>query len=372
MMETALYALKDTHAMISPALIYYPEIIRENTRKAIEIAGDVSRLWPHVKSHKSAPMVKMQIELGISRFKCATIPEAEMVASVGAKHILLAYPLIGPNIQRYLSLAKAYPHSHFYAIGDDYAQLALLSQAAKEQSYPLDVLLDVNMGMNRTGVPLAQAQALYERCTSLQGIHLCGMHCYDGNHNNKDFTLRDREVGQADCQVAQIQKNLQAQGIDCKILIMGGTPAFPCHAHQTDWYLSPGTAFLTDWGYQSNLPDLHFVPGAAVFTRVISHSQRDIFTLDLGYKGIASDPAGLRGVIVGLPHVHPLFQSEEHWVFQMEEGYEQEIPPIGTGLYVIPTHICPTSALYHEIQVAQNGELVDIWPVTARDRKLTY
>ena len=93
-----LYTFEGQQDIVSPQLVYYPAIIRENIRKMIDIAGGAARLWPHIKTHKMAEVVQMQIEAGIDRFKCATIAEAEMAAKAGAKHLTLAYPLVGPNI----------------------------------------------------------------------------------------------------------------------------------------------------------------------------------------------------------------------------------------------------------------------------------
>jgi len=105
-------------------------------------------------------------------------------------------------------------------------------------------------------------------------------------------------------------------------------------------------------------------------TRVISHPAKGVFTTDLGYKAIASDPAGQRGYIVGLEDAVPIIHSEEHWAFRLED--ESRIPAIGSCLYVIPTHICPTTALYPEILVAKEGQVADRWQVTARNRRITY
>ena len=85
-----LYTFEGQQDIVSPQLVYYPAIIRENIRKMIDIAGGAARLWPHIKTHKMAEVVQMQIEAGIDRFKCATIAEAEMAAKAGAKHLTLA------------------------------------------------------------------------------------------------------------------------------------------------------------------------------------------------------------------------------------------------------------------------------------------
>jgi len=141
------------------------------------------------------------------------------------------------------------------------------------------------------------------------------------------------------------------------------------------FYLSPGTIFISDWGYYKKFQDLPFTPGAAIFTRVVSHQGKqggagNLFALDLGHKGIAADPPGDRGVIAGLEEAKPLFQSEEHWVFSLPENMTP--PPIGSECYVIPAHICPTSALYPEVQVAQGGKITGSWKVSARNRRINY
>lgn len=100
----------------------------DNIKKMIEIAGGAERLWPHVKTHKMKKMIQIQMEMGITKFKGATIAEAEMSAECGASDVLLAYPLIGPNIGRFLELQKAYPKTRFWAIGDDLDQISHFKQ----------------------------------------------------------------------------------------------------------------------------------------------------------------------------------------------------------------------------------------------------
>jgi len=369
-MERSTYALEGAENLISPALVYYKDIILDNTKRIIEMAGGPEWLWPHVKSHKTVEMIRMEIDLGITRFKCATIAEAEITAGAGAAHIILAYPLIGPNVSRFLKLVKAYPQTVFYAIGDDMGQFSSLAEEASRMGMNVNVLVDVDIGMHRTGVPLDSLESFYERCSALKGIQVKGMHCYDGQCKDPDLSRRKAMAAESDRKVLQIRDSLKRKGLECEILVMGGSPSFPCRTGDRNFFLSPGTIFIGDWGYYSALPDLAFTPGAAIFCRVVSHQGENTFTLDLGCKGIASDPAGDRGVIAGLLEAKPVFQSEEHWVFSLPENIER--PAIGSECYVIPTHICPSSALYAEIQVAQGGKITERWQVSARNRKITY
>ncbi|MFA6508304.1 MAG: hypothetical protein WCT14_19535, partial [Treponemataceae bacterium] len=99
------YDVKHVSSLPSPALLFYRDEISKNIKKAIQIAGDVRRLRPHIKTHKTKEISEMAMELGITKFKCATIAEAEMLAMIEAPDVLLAYPLVGPNIERLLVLA---------------------------------------------------------------------------------------------------------------------------------------------------------------------------------------------------------------------------------------------------------------------------
>ena len=369
-MDRNVYALRDTSLLVSPALIYYRDIILANTRRIIDIAGGAERLWPHVKSHKTGEMIRLQIDLGITRFKCATIAEAEMTAKAGGKDIILAYPLVGPNVSRFLRLAAAYEEAAFYAVGDDLRQLEILSIEARKIGITANVLVDVDVGMHRTGVSLDRLAGFYEAAAALKGIALNGMHCYDGHLKDSDFNARKAKVDEIDRGVLKVKESLECKGLHCGLLVMGGTPTFPCRAGKDNMYLSPGTCFIGHWGYHNKIPDMDFPPGAALLTRVVSHPAENSFTLDLGSKGIASDPAGERGIIVGMEEAKPLFQSEEHWVFSPPPG--QPLPPIGSDCYVIPSHICPTSALYPQIVVARDGEITGEWEVSARNRRINY
>lgn len=365
------YSFQGQENIVSPQLVYYPAIIRENIRKMIDLAGGPQRLWPHIKTHKMEAVVKMQMDMGINRFKCATVAEAEMAARVGAAHLILAYPLVGPNIGRFITLMQTFPGTQFYAIGDDTHQIELLGQAAQAQGLTASVLMDADMGQHRTGVPMDQIEEKYACWVQLPGIHMCGMHCYDGHRHENDVAVRADAVRPVDAELEAIKANLTAKGLDCSILVMGGTPSFPCHAEMTDEFLSPGTCVIQDAGYQAAYPDLDFVPGAAVLTRVVSRPSRTTFTLDMGVKGVASDPSGPRAVVAGMEYAKVVIHNEEHWVLEVPEEHVCDIPPIGAEVFAIPTHVCPTSALYPAVPAVEDGKVTEWWTVSARDRKIS-
>src|SRR6185295_5116044 len=112
------FAVENAGEVPSPALLLYPERIRENIRRMIRLAGGANRLRPHLKTHKLAEVVRMQLEEGLTKFKCATIAEAEMAAGAGAKDVLIAYPIVGPNVNRLLELVKTFPVTAFSCVAD--------------------------------------------------------------------------------------------------------------------------------------------------------------------------------------------------------------------------------------------------------------
>src|SRR6516162_1798222 len=103
------YALRDSSEVLSPGLVFYKDLIRRNIARMVEIAGNADRLRPHVKTHKTREIVRMELEAGINKHKCATLAEAEMLAGCGAPDILLAYPMVGPNCARVAKLIQAFP-----------------------------------------------------------------------------------------------------------------------------------------------------------------------------------------------------------------------------------------------------------------------
>lgn len=245
-MEPFDYHFSGEEEIVSPQLVYYKEALRENLRRTMAMAGGPQRLWPHVKTHKMAQMVRMQVEVGITRFKCATIAEAEMCAANGASHVALAYPCVGPNIPRFVQLCGAYPGVTFYAIGDDRQQVELLGAAAAKAGFAANILMDMDLGQHRTGVPMDKAEAEYVAWAALPGVAMRGIHCYDGHRHEEDLHQREAQVRPVDEELEKLKTRLTEAGLDCGILIMGGTPSFPCHAAMTEEFLSPGTCFVQD------------------------------------------------------------------------------------------------------------------------------
>jgi D-serine deaminase-like pyridoxal phosphate-dependent protein len=349
------------------------EPIRQNIEQAITIAGTTSRLRPHVKTHKTREIVRLELDAGITKHKCATLAEAEMLAGCGVTDVLLAYNLVGPNCGRMARLARAYPGCRFAVLADDEKALPPLSEAMAAAKQTIEVLLDVDVGQHRTGIPPSdEAVTLYESIGRFPGLQPGGIHVYDGHNHQESVVEREAAVGKQIEPVLHLRRRLEKKGLPVPRMVVGGTPTFPVYARMDFPGLecAPGTCFLNDHGYGTRFADLAgFVPAALLLTRVISRPTPTRVTLDLGYKAVASDPpAGKRLMLLNVPDYETVLQNEEHLVIETPSA--ANFRP-GDEVFAIPTHICPTCALHREAYVVEDGQVVGRWQIVARDRVLT-
>ena len=367
--RTDWYTVTNVDQVPSPALLVYPDRVEENIRRMIQIAGGVERLRPHMKTNKLPEVIRMQIDQGITRFKCATIAEAEVAAMCAAPDVLLAYQPVGPNVQRLVQLVKKYPATKFSALVDDEGAILALSRAASATGVTLDLYLDLDCGMHRTGVaPGPKAAELYRRLSASPGLHAAGLHVYDGHIRDTDIVSRTAACNAAFAGLAELRDQLVGEGLVVPDVVAGGTPTFPIHARRSDVQCSPGTSVFWDLGYETLLPDLDFSPAVLVLTRVISKPSSRILCLDLGHKAIASESPHPRVELLGLADARAIGHSEEHLTIETDRADEF---PVGTPLYGIPWHICPTVALHQEAVVIRNGRAEERWQVVGRARTIT-
>ncbi|MBV7332096.1 D-TA family PLP-dependent enzyme [Chloroflexi bacterium TSY] len=364
------YEPKDPEQIASPALLIYPERIEENIQHLINIAGDVNRLRPHVKTHKLPQIVAMHQAHGIEKLKCATIAEAEMLARCGVKDILLAYQPVGPTQQRLINLALTYPHSQFGCLVDNEKTLREVSTKLDGTGLQLNIWIDIDNGNRRTGIqPNANAENLAKLITDTPGVVFAGLHVYDGQFTGLPTEARAVETVKAFEPVRTMTQRLEAEQVGVPNVIAGGTPTFPVHAAETDADLSPGTYSLWDMGYKTACPESPFVFAAVLITRVVSKPGPNRLCLDLGHKAVsAENPLENRVRLLNAPEAKYVDQKEEHLVIELPEGHGFDI---GDVLYGIPWHVCPTVALHQEANVIdENKELSDRWPILARNRRL--
>jgi D-serine deaminase-like pyridoxal phosphate-dependent protein len=363
------FRLENEDEVESPALLAYPDRIEENIKRMVAIAGAPERLRPHVKTHKLAEIVKRKLAAGITRFKASTIAESEMLGRTGVPDALLAYQPVGPNRKRLLDLIEAFPNTQFSCLVDDTQAAADLSDTATRRGHKVTVLLDIDCGQHRTGIPAGDgALEFYRKLCGFSGLRPAGLHAYDGQNNQADPAQRQAESDRAFGPVQRLREELLRVGLPAKVVVVGGTPSFPIHAQRRDVECSPGTCVLWDFGYGDKLKDLHFVHAALVFTRVISKPGAGRLCLDLGHKAIASENPHPRVQFLNDPSAEAISHSEEHLIIETTTAADHKV---GDCWYGIPRHICPTVALYSEAVAVRQGRPEAHWNIQCRDRHMS-
>lgn len=363
------YTISNIAEIDSPALVLYYDRIIENIRLLKQLSGNVSLLRPHVKTNKIAEVCRLMLEEGITKFKCATIAEAEMLAREQAPDVLLAYQPIGPKAQRFIRLIKTYPATRFSCLIDNREAAIDLSAAAAAEQLIIDVYLDLNVGMNRTGIlPGDEAFALFQQALALRGINPIGLHAYDGHINVTDPVLRQQQSDEGFAKVRALAGRIQLQLGTTPIIIAGGSPTFPTHVGRVGVECSPGTFVFWDRSYKLQMPEMPFDYAALVVTRVISILDQHRICADLGHKSVAAESPFPRVYFLNAPDATPVGQSEEHLVLKVANASAYKM---GDVLYGVPIHVCPTVALYERAIIIKDHKGVEEWKVVARDRKIT-
>ncbi|MDP4283422.1 MAG: D-TA family PLP-dependent enzyme [Bacteroidota bacterium] len=364
------YHINNIQEIDSPALVVYPDRVTENIRVLLSMIDDPKRLRPHVKTHKTIEATELMMRAGIHKFKCATIAEAEMLAMAKAPDVLLAYQPEEPKLKRLISLIGLFPDTLFSCLVDNIVSAKIIAETAMENGIEIPVYIDLNVGMNRTGIiPGDKAIALYKQCADFNGIKPIGLHEYDGHIRTNDFQKRTIECNSAFETVENMQQQLLKYGFPEPVIIAGGSPTFPIHAKRKNIECSPGTFIYWDKGYQVSCPEQHFSPAALVISRVISLPDETKICLDLGHKSIsAENELSKRVYFLNAPELKFISQSEEHLVAEVTMGHSYQV---GDVLYGIPFHICPTCALYERALTIQNNKVSGEWKTIARDRRIT-
>lgn len=368
--KTIEYNIKNIETLDTPALVVFPSIIKQNIQKLLASIDDVNRLRPHIKTHKTIEVTKLLQEVGIQKFKCATIAETELLATCEAEDVLLAYQPVGAKLLRLIEIIKKFPKTHFSCLVDSLAFGEAMSKIALENQLTLSLYVDLNVGMNRTGIVPEKAFDLAIALQKLPALKLEGLHIYDGHIRDFDLTIRTQNCNTAFQSVENLVEKLSEEGIQNLNIVAGGTPTFPIHAQRAKVECSPGTFVYWDKGYQDAYPEQDFETAALVISRVISLPDKDKICLDLGHKSVAAEnPLDKRVFFLNAPDATFIGQSEEHLVLGVPENHTYQI---GDIFYGLPIHICPTCALYERANLVENEVLTgEQWKTIARDKTIS-
>ena len=364
------YSVADPDALETPAMLVFQDLVDHNIKSICELVGGGENLIAHVKTHKAEAIVRKQVQQGFAGFKCATLKELEMVLEAGASRAILAYPQCQDiKIERFCDLTAAHADAWVTAIVSSPFHIDVLARVATRREQTLQVMLDLDVGMHRTGIGFGpDAEGLYRLVDAHPYLQAAGLHLYDGHNNYSDVVEREAQAQEHIESLEVFKQQIESAGMTVPYVVAGGSWSFPYYARTEGMYGSPGTFVYWDAGYAHDMSDMPFRCAALILTQVVDiFPEAGTITTDLGCKGISSDLLiEERAVLLGHDKAEMVWQSEEHAMFRIAG----ELPAVGDYLLAVPGHICPTTIRYPGSHVIDaNGKVVDYYLHTARDRE---
>ncbi|MBV1862000.1 MAG: alanine racemase [Nannocystaceae bacterium] len=349
--------------LLTPALVLELDAITHNVRAMADFAGP-GRWRPHVKTHKHPEVVRALLAEDVKAFKCATLDELDMTlqtAGPTAVDVLLAYPLHPAGAAAAARLATRFPQSQVRLLADSPEHLRQLDTALGSAPTRLTALLDVDVGMRRTGTA---AELWAGASPSADNLDLVGLHGYEGH-------LTWSQAEDATRGYAQLAQLAQAVAFDVRWVVTSGTHAFHHALRNTTlrdapWQhqVSPGTLVLSDLRTAPAAELLSLQQAAFVLSRVIATPGPGRVTLDAGTKGLNPDCPAPGCAAVDQPTLHASTASEEHRPCRVEKGSLM----LGDIVALIPEHVCTTVNLYRQAQLVRGERDLGSASVTAGSR----
>jgi D-serine deaminase-like pyridoxal phosphate-dependent protein len=357
--------------ILTPALAVYPEIVDQNIQLTLKLLdGDAKRWRPHVKTAKLEFVMRRYLEHGVTSFKCSTSLELLTLCRIGVPDALIAYPLVGANARRVRQLAEQFPHTKISAL------VETIDQVASWESSRVSLFIDVNPGMDRTGIAQDEVAGILglAECIVRAGCEFRGLHYYDGHLGRFDLKERELAAHMGYSHLMELVQAIKKKSIFVEEVITAGTPAFPCTLTYQGFKgasfihrASPGTIVYADCTSLSQLPAAWaYHPAAVVISTVVSHPSAGRITCDAGHKTVSADAGSPTCSVIGWPDLVPAKPSEEHLPLDANSG---RLPAIGETLYLVPRHVCPTINNFDDALLVSRGRIVGTEKVTARGRE---
>ena len=355
----------------TPAILIDLDIMERNLQRVADYARAHSlRLRPHTKTHKIPALARRQIDLGAAGVTVAKVGEAEVMVGADLPDLLLAYPVVGQSkLDRLMRVARRTKLT--VALDSSWAARSL-SEAAAAAGIEVGVLVEMDVGLRRVGVPPGSAvAALAQEIQSLPGLRLRGIAFYPGHIKQPDAE-GEAALARLTETLSGTLADLRAAGIDPEIVSGGSTPTlWRSHCVQGMNEIRPGTYIFNDrnvWAAGGcRLEDC----AASILTTVVSTSVADQMIIDGGSKTFFSDRlvtderAGF-GYVTDAPEAFFSRMNEEHGYVELKDASSRF--QVGDRVRIIPNHICVAMNLHEQAYGIRGERVEEIWRVEARGK----
>ena len=357
------------HEVDTPALLIDLDAFEANLdTMAARLAGTGVKLRAHAKTHKSPVIAHLQIARGAVGQCVQKVAEAEALAWGGVKDILISNEVVGADkLARVAALARI---TTIALCADCAEHVTAIEAAARTAGVILNVLVEIDVGMNRAGIAAGtEAAALGQMIAASPHLTFGGLQSYQGRAQHlRTPQERETAIAAAVDATRRTADLLRQQGIPCPIIGGAGTGTFELEtASGVYTEIQAGSYCFMDVDYAKNLdahgnPVTTFQHALFVLATVISQPRPGVAVVDAGHKAVAID--------AGLPQVwqHPNLTyagaSDEHGRILIAENTTP--PKVGQKLRLTPGHCDPTVDRYDWYIGIRNNKVESIWPIPAR------
>lgn len=366
--------IKDKSRLDTPCIILDLDVLDGNLRKMQNLANRYGKkLRPHAKTHKCSALSQMQIEMGAVGACVAKVSEAEALVNAGVSGILITGPVsTATKIHKLIKILKR--DQSLMVVVDHRDSIDLLSTALANKGLSMDVLLDIDVGLNRTGVLPAKALDLATYILSRKNLRLRGIQAYAGHIQHiPSYNSRKSESYKCLEMVVPIFRELKAMSEHCTIFSSSGTGTADIDLIvpeitelQVGSYACMDTEYLAIGSGEDSRQFLAFPPALRLLTTVVSVNHEGFVTVDAGLKSLYKDG--------GKPQViTPENSSLEYDWFGDEYGRitstnNSDLPGLGTVLELVTSHCDPTINLFDNFFLTRGKKVTGTWPIDLRGR----
>ena len=321
-------------------------------------------LRPHIKTHKVPELAYRQIDSGAVGIASAKVTEAEVMASAGVDNILIAYPVWGKH--KWRRLAELVRHATVAIATDSVEHAHALAEGMGKAAKQISLLVEVDVGSGRTGLPIDENLPQRLTCIAETGIPVKGLMLYPGYIKQIEEGTIERLGGKISSVIAEYEK----AGLTLSVVSGGSTPtAFYSHLLPGVTEIRPGTYIFNDCSCVRIGAAAWEDCALKVRCRIVSTSVQGGAIIDGGSKTF-SDAASIHGPgfgrLVQCPEALCEKMNEEHGYLKLAgSGFS---PSAGDLVDVIPNHACTTVNMHHLLYGVRNGRVEEIWPVAAQGK----
>ena len=360
--------------MDTPAVIIDRRKLKSNIEKMSEIAKQNKiNLRPHIKTHKIPYIAKEQLRAGAIGITAAKVTEAEVMADHGITDIFIAYPLVSAQkIQRAIELSK---RVRLILGVDSLIGAQILSKIAKQNDITLEIRIEVDSGLKRTGILYSDVISIAKEINALPNLLITGIYTFRGPILNGQPTLNFEEAGVEEGKLmVRLATKLRDEGISIRDVSVGSTSTSASAATVPGvTEIRPGTYVFYDAMQEKYGCCSENECAAAVRVTVISRPTKELAIVDGGSKTFATDvqpnqpPIFLQGFgkVVNHPNIKLERVTEEHGMLHIDGDTDIDV---GDTIDIIPNHICSTINLHNDVYIKDEQNQYHQFTVLARGK----